>query len=120
MIRPPLEKRIFETESGPSEIALFDILWADSTAEGAEHPTCLHLADRTVLCTKPFESLRPLLGDAFLFCLPYGAVNQLRIRSFESDKIVMDNGEVLEIAPFLSRKFREKFCRELARRVWED
>ena len=120
MIRPLQEKRIFETDAGAEEIALHAILWAEGVADGTRRGATLHLADRSVTCAASFEALRPLLGDAFLFCLSCGAVNQLHIRSFEKDRIVLDNGETLTISPFLAPKFREKYCRELAHRVWED
>ena len=120
MIRVPRETNTFETEHGAVEITLYDILWAEGSCEGTERPTRLHLADRVVTCRKPLEELLPVLGDSFLFCLTCGVVNQLRIRSFGEKKIVMDNGEEVEISPFLSERFRDKYCGELARRVWED
>ena len=120
MIRPLRKTQVFETKSGPEEISLHAVLWAEGCTEGSQRFSLLHLADRTVECRIPFETLRPLLGDAFLFCLSCGAVNGLRIRSFEAERIVLDNGETLTISPFLAPKEREKLCRELARRVWED
>ena len=120
MIHPTTEKRVFESLPEPLELPLYDILWADGTYEGSQHHTRLHLADRVVICSKPFEQLRPMFSDAFLFCLTNGAVNQLRIRSFEADQIVLDNGEALTVPPFLASKFREKYCRYLASLVWED
>ena len=120
MIRPFQETRVFESQPEPVEIALYDILWADGSYDGAQHLTRLHLADRVVICQKPFVNLRPMFGDAFLFCLTNGAVNQLRIRSFEAESIVLDNGETLTVSSFLAEKFREKYCRYLASLVWED
>ena len=120
MIQPSREMHIFPTPSGSCEIALYDILWAEGSTEGKKRPTLLHLADQVVSCTTPFETLRPLLGDTFLSCLSDGAVNELRIRSFEGDQIEIDTGEILKVPPFLAPKFREKFCRDLASWVWVD
>ena len=120
MIRPLQEKRTFNVEGGTFEASLFDILWVDGTGEGDSRHTRLHLSDRVIVCTKPFESLLPLLGDAFLFCLTNGAVNQLRIRSFEADRILLDNEESLTVPMFFAQKFHEKYCRYLASLVWED
>lgn len=120
MIRPSQEKRIFDTKDGPFETALFDILWVDYSDRAEAHFTRLHLSDRVVVCTKPFESLRPVLGDAFLPCLASGAVNQLRVRSFEADRILLDNDETLTVPMFFAQKFRDKYCRYLASLVWED
>lgn len=120
MIRTLQEVRSFETTQGTVEIPLYDILWAEEIPEGAQLFTRLHLADRTVTCGKSIDELLTTSGGAFLFCLLNGAVNQLRIRSFEEDKIILDTGETIAISPFLSEGFRRKYCDNLARLVWED
>lgn len=120
MIRALPQVRTFETDHGAVNIALYDILWAEEIAEGAQLFTRLHLADRVVICPKSLDALLSAANNIFLFCLLNGAVNQLRIRSFEEDKIVMDTGEVLAISPFLSERFRQKYCSNLAQLVWED
>ena len=120
MIRASREVHTFETDHGAAKIPLYDILWAEETCEGAQLLTRLHLADRVVTCRKSLDELLSLPGNIFLFCLISGAVNQLRIRSFEDDKIVMDNGEKLAISPFLSDRFRQQYCGNLAHWVWED
>ena len=116
MIRPLEERRSFETNGGTVSLALREILWAEGV--GAE--TLLHLTDRTLRCKTPFESLRPRLGDSFMFCLTRGVVNELHIRRFLEAALLLDNGEKLEVSPFLLPQFHEKYCRDMARLVWED
>ena len=120
MIRTVQTTRAFETDDGQIEIALSDLLWVEDKQDNGSHSSCLHLDDRSFLCKCSFEVLLPSLGDDFLLCLPNGAVNLLRIRRFEADTVVLDNGEKLAAIPFLLQRFHEKYCRELARRVWED
>ena len=120
MILAAQDVNTFETDRGTAEIALYDILWAEDVPKSAGSFTRLHLADRAVICRKSLIELLPILGDAFLPCLISGAVNQLRIRSFEEDKIILDNGETIAISPFLSEGFRPKYCSNLAHWVWED
>lgn len=120
MIRPLQKTHTFETDSGPMTIALYDILWVDSVCDDLHSPVRLHLADRVIFCKASFEDLLSVLGDVFLLCLTRGAVNQLRIRRFESEQIIFDTGASVAIDPFLSPRFQEKYCRDLARRVWED
>ena len=120
MIRPLQETRTFETEFGPMAIVLHDILWVDGTCKDVTASARLHLNNQVVTCKNTFEELLPLLGDAFLFCLTRGAVNQLRIRRFETKQIVFDTGESVPVDPFLSSRYREKYCRDMACQVWED
>ena len=120
MIRALANVHTFETDHGAVDIAPYDILWAEEIAEGAQLFTHLHLADRVLTCPQSLDTLLATADNIFLFCLLSGAVNQLRIRSFEDDKIVMDTGETLAISPFLSERFRQKYCSNLAQLVWED
>lgn len=120
MIRASQDAHSFETDHGIAEIVPYDILWAEEVSEGAGCFTRLHLSGSTVTCRNSLDALMPILGDTFLFCLLCGAVNQLRIRSFEENRIVLDNGESIAISPFLSEGFRQKYCDNLAHWVWED
>lgn len=120
MIRASRETYTFETDQGAEKIPLYDILWAEDVCEDAQLLIRLHLADRTATCKNSLDELRSLPGDIFLFCLNRGVVNQLRIRSFQDDRIVMDTGEELPVSPFFSERFRRKYCGNLAHWVWED
>ena len=120
MIRPLQKTHTFETESGSVTVSLYDVLWVDSVCDDLRSPVRLHLAERELFCKTPFEKLLPVLGDVFLLCLTRGAVNQLRIRRFEQNQIVFDTGASVAVGPFLSPRFQEKYCRDLADRVWED
>ena len=120
MIRPLQKTYTFETEFGPMAIALYDILWADSDCKDLHAPAKLHLADRVITCKATFDTILPRLGDTFLLCLTRGAVNSLRIRRFETNQIIFDTNASVSIDPFLSSRFQEKYCRDMASRVWED
>ena len=120
MIRPVQETCSFDTKAGVCSISLHDILWVDADAEDSDGTTRIHLADQVLTCSQSFEELLPQLGDTFLFCLNRGTVNELHVRCIEADALVLDTGERLPLAPFLASRFREKLCRDLAHRVWED
>lgn len=120
MIHPIQDTCSFDTEIGVRSISLYDILWVDGSTDDVDSPTRIHLVDQVLFCRQSFEELLPQLGDAFLFCLNRGAVNELHISRIEADALVLDTGERLPLSPFLSSRFREKFCRDLAHRVWED
>ena len=120
MICPIQTKCSFDTETGVRSISLDDILWVDGGADDVDSTTRLHLTNQVLICRQSFEELLPQLGDAFLFCLNRGAVNELHISRIEADALALDTGERLPLSPFLTSRFREKLCRDLAHRVWED
>jgi len=119
MIRRTGETRTLNTETGSQEMVIDDILWIESSGVRENSPCCLHTDRGRILCQENFEKVLPILGSAFLTCLPRGAVNQRRIRAFVGQSIELDNGETMTVEPFLAARYRDAYCRNLAKWVWE-
>jgi len=120
MIRDSAEKCSLQTERGEEEFLIDSILWVESKGMNEYSPCVLHTDFGDVVCSQHFEKILPKLGSSFLFCLPRGAVNQLRIKSFLGQTIELDTGVTLTVEPFLASRYQETYCRNLAQWVWED